>query len=1039
MQKISEIQEQLGQYSIFYSTLSKDAKLEISGTGDIDYTRSISDLVNQKYPLTSLYIQHAKTEAEIFDFIAKHKTNDHPILHITLNAPFIGFGFSEAGLKRFKDQGGRIIITAVEFKKHPDSDLKKETLKLLQYADSIIFLDTHDKNDARKTAQSLFSSNTEFIQKLDTAATIPVPATVKFTVSPLEKRGLNIGFFGILRRGQGLSHLIRLARLLKAAKPGSILENRKVIIMGSALDAEKLIHLMTNIYPEQEEDILACDSNIPKLKKLLLELKDQEKSLALKANLPIDLNVDVSDSELAPLFNQCNFFFQPKYRGATFRFTSISTLLSMGYNIFSHRTDITPEALYDNGIFSKGMILFNETFYKNDNDDYATAVLSEYELRLKNYLETDKTYVVQTTASLARKLYNDILSPKVIIHEFKILYERALARPLATLIPLDISSFAKDPNAAHMQQIQSRFPALRAFRIWSDLRPILRSAKKIHQKTKIDFIEKLGEGISLIRKHLIDIEKEDIDPKLREHIHARLPDREYDSKKYRSMLTPDEVVLYKLFINYSLIARHVTHNVYLRYIQMRTNELLSCVERERRGIEGVSRHTPDIHGLDDQVFFSIGDRSKNGATAYFLDIFDKVICFNLTEIQEKDPMALKGAWVSDHWPSYREGNSPRETIINGVTFRVEFQKDKKILSYIMPDRKTVYKQEAVVGGDIFPLNRVNHTMGLLAVDFIRHLGLETYQSILENVKKYQGHSEDNRQFNDILQLRFYPGLIEGHKPRQLRVIDQPGVHVVNRLTPQDNDKEIDIFAESDGSQATLMELRKLLDHDTSHAPFTKASALLREIIINILKNEFKGGIVFARILFDTLNLLSLLQSRVSLSDGCTMSVLGAALLSGREEILEAVLSNGSHINVDRYSCLKMGGIEYSGLEIAMRISVYRSDFSEVLSRYLNIYPEPILKYSQAPDEPLNFKPGLQLLKGPNVSLKMLNLLVYGPQLKEKNDFFSHHRVNIKAIDIANACTKFAAPMAIKFLLAHYKEDRKTYLCAGQLQPKIWKL
>lgn len=190
-----KVLSKVGKYSIFFSTLAKNKVTEQSGTGDIDYTKTIAECINKKYPFTTHYIRGAESETEIYNFIESHKARDFPALHIILNAPHTGFGFTEAGLKAFKERG-MLVMTALEFKKHQDPSLKADTLKYLQYADAIIFLDEFDKNDALLEARKLSPSAPELVEKIEIASVIPVPATVALRLLPIEERGRNIGFFG---------------------------------------------------------------------------------------------------------------------------------------------------------------------------------------------------------------------------------------------------------------------------------------------------------------------------------------------------------------------------------------------------------------------------------------------------------------------------------------------------------------------------------------------------------------------------------------------------------------------------------------------------------------------------------------------------------------------------------------------------------------------------------------------------------------------------------------------------------------------------
>ncbi|GAA5253123.1 hypothetical protein [Candidatus Rickettsia kedanie] len=287
-----------------------------------------------------------------------------------INAPTIGFSFSEQGLKKFKENGGVIVATAVEFASRIAApNLKLDTLKYLSYADQVIFLDENDKKQAIKYQQRHDKHNRALNNKLLESQIINVPSTVPVSDKRPEERGHDIISFGMIKAGKGFAHVRKLAELIKDS-PDPLMKDKKILIAGTvqkdkiSRDGKNYAHdgelykLMKDIYPAKSDEL--HNKNPKELKKLYEKYQQQN----IKPALPIELHLDVPKQKLPELFDKCTYSFLPAYRGATLRNSSISSSLANKFITYSHINDqITPTNLKPGGEYSTSMVL-------QSNDDY---------------------------------------------------------------------------------------------------------------------------------------------------------------------------------------------------------------------------------------------------------------------------------------------------------------------------------------------------------------------------------------------------------------------------------------------------------------------------------------------------------------------------------------------------------------------------------------------------------------------------------------------------------------------------------------------
>lgn len=346
-------------------------------SGDCDYATQLSLAVQRSQP--SLVTHYFKNNTcENMRAILQQKG---PIsFHLMLNAPRTGFAVSQEYLIQLKQRGVTIIITAIEFAKHEDINLKQQTLAYMKLADKIIFLDDEDKTQAINFATSRGSEITALTQ----ASVIPVPPTVAPQNISTKKTASNIMCFGMLRRGKGFAHIIRLAELIKSSD--EVLVNQKqIFIVGSVQYHQTrrnnkdydptLYSLLKAMYPEHADRFY--NKTPEELVHIYTEFKD------IPSVLPIKLYLNVEEQDLPALFEQCEYSFYPAYRGATLRNSSISTSLAFTNIIYSHMDTITPQILGKQGLYHEAMVLFDDDNYHT----YAAKVLEDISLREKDKKE----------------------------------------------------------------------------------------------------------------------------------------------------------------------------------------------------------------------------------------------------------------------------------------------------------------------------------------------------------------------------------------------------------------------------------------------------------------------------------------------------------------------------------------------------------------------------------------------------------------------------------------------------------------------------
>lgn len=287
---ISEQQE-----TIFITTACKEKSYGQDQTGDIDYAKTLKENL-KKRGINIFLIEDPDNEESFFNEISKKTPKgSQPILHLMLNPPNTGCMLSPERIQQFKDAGGKVVITVVEFAKNiVGSDglgqliwkKDKATQKLLpdivmeylRKADEAIFLDENDRDTANKYAEK-YANMHAIAPFFPNSTVIDVPPTVPVSAIKPSERGKDIISFGMIRRGKGTGFLIQLAQLIMVSNHPEFLSKLKEI--NSKLKEIK----------DKKE------FKLPKLRKILDQIVTAKNNEEIEKILN-DSNEDKEDAEL---------------------------------------------------------------------------------------------------------------------------------------------------------------------------------------------------------------------------------------------------------------------------------------------------------------------------------------------------------------------------------------------------------------------------------------------------------------------------------------------------------------------------------------------------------------------------------------------------------------------------------------------------------------------------------------------------------------------------------------------------------------------
>jgi hypothetical protein len=418
------LQRQTSKPSVVISTAPRDASFAHEKTGDIDYARTIAQQLYQQQGVPAKLLEGYQSEEEIFQAVATASPNNPSILHLMVNCPNIGTMTTPQKLKQFKENGGKLVITVIEFAKHAGrysgNQLQEMTAEYIAIADHVIFLDENDFNCAKKHCKNHDIA-------LPKTSVINVPATIAIpSNSSAMREGGHILSFGMIRNGKGVAHLIKLAQLIKNSDH-HLVKNKKIMVVGSICLAQKdhsdsaLYKLMTALYPSKHSEL---EKKTPlELKALFKQYNDIDRLLP---ELPIGLHLDVAQENLPALFDKCTYSYLPAYRGATLRNSSISSSLSNQFITFAHEGRITPASLKADGAYSDALVLIAHRDRTNVYSYAADTVFEEIQRREENPDLNAETITALET------LVGEQLSHPVIAAKHALVYS-GLTRPSLAL------------------------------------------------------------------------------------------------------------------------------------------------------------------------------------------------------------------------------------------------------------------------------------------------------------------------------------------------------------------------------------------------------------------------------------------------------------------------------------------------------------------------------------------------------------------------------------------------------------------------------
>lgn len=763
---------------VFISASSKNPHDELPGTGDIDYMQTVCNGVNNETPFEAIPIQGMHDEREIFAFINAKKNSTQPLLHLHLNFPGTGTVFSLEGLKAFKARGGKLVITAIEFSKYSSSSgYKKTILQYFELAESILFLDETDKQDAIENFSKLalydsidrkeisdrtvgrvsthITENKKLHEKLKQSQIVQLMPTIP-TV-PGHRLGQNIISFGMIREGKGFAHLIKFAKLLKKSKD-ALLSGKKIMILGTVQahpdsKNKELFRLMSAMYPDKKGEMEGKD--IKELKELLIQYKKQEESGKLTADIPMELHLDVPKENLRELFDQCTYAFLPAYRGATLRNSSMVNAFSNGFIVYSHKSEFTPSCLCSNGEHHGAMVLMESDAYGEDKEGdcdfngYANEVLIDIARRIQDYK------LNQETLNRCKRLTETRLSGEIIFNQFSAVYKMA--------------NRVDHPEYSVFMDWQSEYYAKRSYAKFNAVQGIdIKKQSDINFKTLISNLKSFAGSYSLTG---LDTELNGLKPSEMNSF------KEFLLKELKGKaLTPSEKRIFRVLMRSDWFIKHVTpHHAMVR---KNGNRLMSLDHRKRRGDNTNNSHTMPTEGNTDNVFMSLCPGS-DFETVRFLDKADTEISAKVETLAEEGAAGLKGMWSSGHIYAFINEQEGEPVRLFGTLYRVRYRKKMDGVSgqeewakecvFTHPNGteivQAVRKQD-----EIFVYPRIDIAVALMTIEKMRLMGPKAWTAL---------QSADEKTLQDLVQVIFHSGVFEVHKPAQF-LLDEPGVAVVKR-------------------------------------------------------------------------------------------------------------------------------------------------------------------------------------------------------------------------------------------------------------------
>ncbi|MDF1757552.1 MAG: hypothetical protein P1U74_04570 [Legionellaceae bacterium] len=424
---------------IFISTAPSDQ----SKTGDVDYAHALANQLNMdttnNIEVIHLASREITQQSIINQVISEKKTNSHVIFHLIINGDgsfevTTGGTIKPESLAYMKKHGVRIIITCLEFSKWSISlqpSVVKNWEKYFFQAERVIFVDEEDKKTAIKRSNIIRSY--EMAGKISVLS-IPTTLTqLDFSqLLPLQRRDKNFLCFGIIRPFKGIEKFaLPLAKILKSKS-----SDKKVLVVGSISDSyQSSSSLLTNMLQQsygsnesvcREIDNINTSENLSENEKCGLLIKLYEKKLKyLTADINVEFHFDVSEKNLAVLFNRCRYALNFNFKGVSPHFSSVTNTLMAQMKNYGLDLYMTPLYFKEEGEF----LTLAKTFKVNNGYPEEGDISFDSMLKIANeiirdteLIEVDNIYPEEFKLALSKFCQKNPIDIKAVCKKLHEIY-----------------------------------------------------------------------------------------------------------------------------------------------------------------------------------------------------------------------------------------------------------------------------------------------------------------------------------------------------------------------------------------------------------------------------------------------------------------------------------------------------------------------------------------------------------------------------------------------------------------------------------------
>lgn len=791
---------------VFIAASSKNPEQELPGLLDVDYTQAVINNVEAETAFNVVPIQGMHNEKEIFSYIDAKKNTSSPILHLHLNVPNVGTAFTLEGLGAFVKCGGKLVITALDFFKYSNED-KKIMLQYLSLANTIVFLDDVDKEDAIHALTKITIPESKHLGEM-LAESIVAPCMPTVPVYSRKHSLGNIISMGALDSEDRFNHILKLARLIQKSKEIEI-NTKKIILIGTVQELSDSKNqalfkmLAAGVYLSKKTEIEG--KNIKELKALLKTYHQLVNDKKINTTLPIELHLEPSIVELQALFEQCTYAFFPNSRGATFKNSHIINAINNGLVVYSHQTQFTPKCLLQNSEYRSAMVLMETDNYGEDKENdcdfngYTSLVVEDILKRSKS-----PSLDLEATDS-AKRLFENLLSPANYLGKFSKQYRTML--------------LSENKDYLAFLELQANFNAKRSYAKFKAIQGI-----DIKKQDIINF-DRLRKNLRTVTGSLRDAKPfEDMQKFLQEKLKGNI-------------LTPEEKRVFQLLVKSPWFIKHVTPH----YAEIRQggHRLMSLDQRQRMGDKISNGHTMPSEGNTDNVFLSMNPGSDYEAVR-FLDSVTTEVLGDVSLMRENGASALKGTWSSGHIFAFINEQDGEPVKIFSTLYRVRYRKylndvTEKIewvkeCVFTQPDGKEIV-QVVSKEDEIFLHPRIEIAVALMTIEKFRLMGINAWKNIMKS---------DVKTLQEMVQVIFHSGMFEVHKPAHL-LLDEPGVSVVKRKAKTNSRDNIDIQIMRPLIEAALLgDVGTVVKHLRDDLPLD-TSVLIEGYSLNLLAAAILGG------------------------------------------------------------------------------------------------------------------------------------------------------------------------------------------------------